>query len=41
MVLLKTPGRTGEAVAHLREAIRLQPDNDLARQALSRIAPPQ
>ena len=39
LVLLETPGRTAEAVAHLREAIRLQPGNEPARRILSRIAP--
>jgi hypothetical protein len=35
--LLKSPGRTNEAVAHLGEALRLQPDNEAARQILARI----
>jgi tetratricopeptide (TPR) repeat protein len=35
--LLKTPGRANEAVAHLKEVVRLQPDNKMARQILARI----
>lgn len=39
LVLLKTPGRTADAVFHLREAIRLEPGNEPARRILSQIAP--
>jgi tetratricopeptide (TPR) repeat protein len=35
IVLLGAPGRTGEAADHLREAIRLQPGNERARQILA------
>ena len=31
VALLRTPGRVDEAAAHLREALRLQPDNEKAR----------
>jgi tetratricopeptide (TPR) repeat protein len=40
LALLRTPGRGGEAAAHLREVVRLQPDNDQARQILARMGPP-
>ena len=35
--LLRTPGRIHDAAAHLREVVRLQPDNQQARQILARI----
>ena len=35
--LLRTPGRIDEAAAHLREVVRLQPDNHEARRILARI----
>jgi tetratricopeptide (TPR) repeat protein len=41
IVLLQVPGRESDAVAHLRESLRLQPDNDLARRILDHIAPGQ
>ena len=39
IALLKDPGRTAEAAAQLREALAIQPDNEMARQILARIAP--
>jgi tetratricopeptide (TPR) repeat protein len=35
VALLQTPGRTGEAVEHLKTVLRLQPENDSARQLLA------
>jgi tetratricopeptide (TPR) repeat protein len=35
--LLKAPDQKDEAVAHLKEALRLQPGNDAARQILARV----
>jgi tetratricopeptide (TPR) repeat protein len=35
--LLQAPGRTQEAVAQLREVLRLQPDNEQARQVLDKV----
>jgi len=40
IALMKEPGREREAAAHLREAVRLEPGNVLARQMLSRIGRP-
>jgi tetratricopeptide (TPR) repeat protein len=37
IALLKIPGRIGDAVAQLNEAIRLQPENQTARRILNRI----
>jgi hypothetical protein len=37
VALLKIPGRTDEAVAHLEATVRLRPENDQARQILTRI----
>ena len=39
LALLKTPERASEALAHLREVVRLQPDNSQARTLLERIDP--
>ncbi|HEY5079078.1 MAG TPA: tetratricopeptide repeat protein, partial [Opitutaceae bacterium] len=41
LALLKTPDRAAEALPHLREVVRLQPDNEQARALLARIAPRQ
>jgi len=35
--LLQVPGRTDEAVAQLREVLRLQPDNEQARRVLDKV----
>jgi protein O-mannosyl-transferase len=35
--LLQAPGRTDEAVAQLREVLRLQPDNEQARRVLDKV----
>jgi hypothetical protein len=35
--LLKTPDRDNDAIAQLRETLRLQPENDIARQILAKI----
>jgi tetratricopeptide (TPR) repeat protein len=37
IILLNAPGRESEAAAHLREAIRLQPPNERARQILAKL----
>jgi cytochrome c-type biogenesis protein CcmH/NrfG len=37
VTLLRIPGRTDEAVKHLKQVLRLQPNNVPARQILSRI----
>jgi protein O-mannosyl-transferase len=41
IVLLQIPGRESETVLHLRESLRLQPDDELARRILDHIAPGQ
>jgi protein O-mannosyl-transferase len=41
IVLLQIPGRNSDAVVHLRETLRLQPGNELARRILESIAPAQ
>ncbi len=37
IILLEVPGRAGEASVHLRDAVRLQPGNEKARQLLDQL----